>query len=424
MQDQGNRNTGGHGDGASPAQGPDASHADAGRPGAIVIVGAGQAGAQVAQSLRAGGYDGPLVLLGEEPHPPYQRPPLSKKHLAGEVETEGLHLKPAAFYEQNRIDCRFGVRVREIDRAAGAVVLETGARIAYATLVLATGTRPRALPLPGAELPGVVTLRTITDVEAIRARLRAANRIAIVGGGYIGLEVAAVARAMGHKVTVIEAQDRVMKRVVSPAVSAFFADLHRDHEVDLRFDTGISGFLGKEALTGVALADGSELACDLALVAIGAQPNDDLAAACGLEVDDGILVDGSGRTSDPAIFAAGDCTRFLSARYGRSIRLESVQNAIDQAKAVAAAILGADEDYDPVPWFWSDQYAVKLQIAGLSDGHDTATTVGDPESGSFYVAYLREGRLIAVDSINHPRSHMMARRAIGKPFAEGLLPPA
>jgi 3-phenylpropionate/trans-cinnamate dioxygenase ferredoxin reductase subunit len=390
----------------------------------LVIVGAGQAGAQVAQSLRAAGFEDPIVLVGDEPHPPYQRPPLSKKHLAGEIDDDALHLRPAAFYEQNRIDCRFGVAVEVIDRAAQTLRLSDGSRLAYAKLVICTGTRPRALPLPGAELSGVVTLRTIADVKAMRPRLADPGRVAIVGGGYIGLEVAAVARAMGHEVTVVESRDRVMQRVVSPDVSAFFDALHRENGVDIRLNTGVAGFAGEDHVRAVRLSDGTELACDLALVAVGAVPNDELARAAGIDVDDGILVDATGQTSDSNIFAAGDCTRFLSARYGRSIRLESVQNAIDQAKAVAAALTGAATDYDPVPWFWSDQYAVKLQIAGLSDGHDTALTVGDPATQSFYVVYLTQGRIAAVDSINHPRSHMMARRAIGKVYEDGLLPPA
>ncbi len=390
----------------------------------LVIVGAGQAGAQVAQSLRAAGFEAPITLVGDEPHPPYQRPPLSKKHLAGEIDDEALHLRPAAFYEQNRIDCRFGVAVEAIDRAALKLRLSDGSDLAYAKLVICTGTRPRALPLPGVGLEGVVTLRTIADVEAMRARLAAPGRVAIVGGGYIGLEVAAVARAMGHEVTVVESRDRVMQRVVSPDVSAFFDALHRENGVDIRLNTGVEGFSGEDHVRAVRLANGEELACDLALVAVGAVPNEELARDAGLEVDDGILVDAHGQTSDAHIYAAGDCTRFFSARYGRSIRLESVQNAIDQAKAVAAALTGAATDYDPVPWFWSDQYAIKLQIAGLSQGHDTALTVGDPAGQSFYVVYLSQGRIAAVDSINHPRSHMMARRAIGKTYEEGLLPPA
>lgn len=390
----------------------------------IVIVGAGQAGAQAVQSLRTGGFGGRIALVGEEPHPPYQRPPLSKKHLSGEIDDEALHLRPLGFYEQNAIDCHFGKVVEAIDRESRAVLLAGGEQLPYERLIIATGTRPRALPIAGAELPGVVTLRKISDVEAMRPLLRTPGRIAIVGGGYIGLEVAAVARTMGHKVTVIEAQDRVMKRVVSPAVSAWFQELHADKGVRLMLDTGITGFSGSDRVTGVQLAGGGEVPCDIALVAVGAVPNDELAAACGLATGDGILVDDSALTSDPLVHAAGDCTRFHSALYGRSIRLESVQNAIDQAKAVAASILGNEVHYDPVPWFWSDQYAVKLQIVGLSQDHDEARTFGDPASGSFYVAYLGGGRLLAVDSINHPRSHMMARRAIGKAFEDGLLPPA
>lgn len=390
----------------------------------IVIVGAGQAGAQAVQSLRTGGFGGRIALVGEEPHPPYQRPPLSKKHLAGEIDDEALHLRPPSFYEQNAIDCHFGKAVEAIDRDMRAVLLAGGEQLPYERLIIATGTRPRALPIAGAELAGVVTLRKISDVEAMRPLLRAPGRVAIIGGGYIGLEVAAVARTMGHEVTVIEAQDRVMKRVVSPTVSAWFQQLHADKGVQLMLDTGITGFSGSDRVTGVQLAGGGEVPCDIALVAVGAVPNDELAAACDLATGDGILVDDSALTSDPLVHAAGDCTRFHSALYGRSIRLESVQNAIDQAKAVAAAIAGAASDYDPVPWFWSDQYAVKLQIAGLSDGHDTALTVGDPATQSFYVVYLTQGRIAAVDSINHPRSHMMARRAIGKVYEDGLLPPA
>lgn len=403
---------------------PDSPIQDSPMQDSIVIVGAGQAAAQAVQSLRTGGFGGRIALVGEEPHPPYQRPPLSKKHLSGEIDDAALHLRPASFYEQNAIDCHFGKRVEAIDRQARTVLLAGGERLPYDRLILATGTRPRALPLPGTELPGVVTLRKISDVEAMRPLLREPGRVAIIGGGYIGLEVAAVARAMGHEVTVIEAQDRVMKRVVSPAVSAWFQQLHADRGVRLMLGTGITGFSGSGRVTGVQLAGGGEVPCDIVLVAVGALPNDELAAACGLATGDGILVDDSGATSDPLIHAAGDCTRFHSALYGRSIRLESVQNAIDQAKAVAAAILGQEVHYDPVPWFWSDQYAVKLQIAGLSQDHDEARTVGDPASGTFYVAYLGAGKLLAVDSINHPRSHMMARRAIGKTFEEGLLPAA
>jgi 3-phenylpropionate/trans-cinnamate dioxygenase ferredoxin reductase subunit len=390
----------------------------------IVIIGAGQAGAQVAQSLRQGGFEGPLRLIGDEPHPPYQRPPLSKKFLAGEIGAEGLWLRPPAFFTTNKIDHIPNTRVVAIDRAAKRLSLASGDTLPYGKLVLATGTNARFLKLDGADKTGVVTLRSIADVDVIRDLLKASSRIAIIGAGYIGLEVAAVARSLGKDVTVVEALDRPMKRVVSPAMSDFFTKLHRDRGVDLRLNTGLEAIVGEDAVSGVKLADGETVPAELVLVAVGAEPNDRLAEDAGLEVDNGILVDGCGQTSDPNIFAAGDCTRFYSSRYQRSVRMESVQNAIDQAKTVAQALLGKEVDYDPLPWFWSDQYDIKLQIAGLSEGYDDTRVVGSPEDSKFYVAYLKGGRLIAVDSINSPRSHMMARRVIGETWRDDLLPAA
>ncbi|MEM5583756.1 FAD-dependent oxidoreductase [Roseibium sp. AS2] len=390
----------------------------------IVIIGAGQAGAQVAHSLRQGGFEGPLRLIGDEPHPPYQRPPLSKKFLAGEIGAEGLWLRPPAFYTTQNIDLIPDTRVAAIDRDAKRLKLESGDTLSYGKLVLATGTHARLVKFDGADKDGVVTLRSIADVDLIRDRLQATGRIVIVGAGYIGLEVAAVARALGKDVTVLEAQDRPMKRVVSQTVSDFFIRLHESHGVDLRLNTGIESLEGGDAVTGVKLQGGEVVPADLVLVAVGAEPNDRLAAEAGLEVDNGILVDGCGQTSDPDIHAAGDCTRFYSGRYQRSVRMESVQNAIDQAKAVAQSLVGQDVDYDPMPWFWSDQYDIKLQIAGLSEGYDDTRVVGSPDDHKFYVAYLQAGRLIAVDSINSPRSHMMARRVIGENWRDDLLPAA
>ena len=389
-----------------------------------VIVGAGQAGAQAAHSLRQGGYEGDIVMLGDEAHPPYQRPPLSKKYLSGEFEAERLWLRPPEFYEANHIDLRVGCTVSGIDRERARVVCADGSEIDYDTLLLATGTRPRALPLPGFDLPRVLPLRTLADVDALRALMEVPRRIVIVGGGYIGLEVAAVARGLGHEVMVLESQGRVLNRVVAPELSDFFAQLHTSHGVVLRFGVSVAAVEGDGQAEAVRLTTGERVECDLVLVAVGAVPNTELAQEAGLAVQDGISVDASCRTSDPAILAAGDCTRFPSARYGRTIRLESVQNAIDQAKAAAGAILGQGVTYDPVPWFWSDQYEIKLQIAGLSQMHDETKRVGDPASGSFYIAYLREGRLLAVDSVSHPRSHMMARRALGEAWREDLLPTA
>ncbi|MES0812964.1 FAD-dependent oxidoreductase [Roseibium sp. SCPC15] len=390
----------------------------------VVIVGAGQAGAQVAQSLRQGGFEGPLRLIGDEPHPPYQRPPLSKKFLAGEIGAEGLWLRPPAFFETNNIDHIPATRVVAIDRGNKRLKLENGDTLSYGKLVLATGTNARRLNLEGADKKGVVTLRSIADVDDIRERMNSCQRVAIIGAGYIGLEVAAVAKALGKAVSVIEAQDRPMKRVVSEAVSDYFTKLHRGQGIDLRLDTGIEAIVGDGAVSGVKLSNGETVPAELVLVAVGAEPNDHLADEAGLEVDNGILVDGSGQTSDPDIYAVGDCTRFYSSRYQRSVRMESVQNAIDQAKAAAQALLGQEVDYDPLPWFWSDQYDIKLQIAGLSEGYDDTVVVGAPDNNKFYVAYLNSGQLIAVDSINSPRSHMMARRVIGETWREGLLPDA
>lgn len=388
----------------------------------IVIIGAGQAGAQVAHSLRQGGHEGPIRLIGDEPHPPYQRPPLSKKFLSGETGSEGLWLRPPAFYTTQNIDFIPDTTATAIDRAAKRLTLMNGDTLGYDKLVLATGTSARKISLEGADLEGVMTLRSIADVNAIRARLDGKRQLVIVGAGYIGLEVAAVARALGKDVTVIEAQDRPMKRVVSPIVSEYFAKLHSDGGVELKFQTGVEALVGSDSVSGVRIPGGEVLPADLVLIAVGADPNDSLAAVAGLETDNGILVDGGGQTSDEAIFAAGDCTRFYSNRYSRSVRMESVQNAIDQAKVVARTLLGEDVDYDPLPWFWSDQYDVKLQIAGLSDGYDDTVTVGQPTDHKFYVAYLKDGQLIAVDSINAARSHMMARRTIGELWSDGLLP--
>ncbi|GAB2208402.1 FAD-dependent oxidoreductase [Roseibium sp. ROS1] len=390
----------------------------------IVIIGAGQAGAQVAQSLRQGGFEGPLRLIGDEPHPPYQRPPLSKKFLAGEIGAEGLWLRPPAFFTTNNIDHIPNTRVVAIDRGAKRLTLANGDTLPYGKLVLATGTNARLLTLEGADKKGVVTLRSIADVNVIRDILQKTSSVAIIGAGYIGLEVAAVAKSLGKSVTVIEAQDRPMKRVVSQAVSDYFSGLHKARGIELRLNTGIEAIEGGDSVTGVRLSTGETVPAELVLVAVGAEPNDHLAAEAGLEVDNGILVDGCGQTSDPDIFAAGDCTRFYSNRYQRSVRMESVQNAIDQAKAVAQALLGQEVDYDPLPWFWSDQYDIKLQIAGLSEGYDDTKVVGSTQDNKFYVAYLHDGRLIAVDSINSPRSHMMARRVIGEPWRDDLLPEA
>ena len=379
----------------------------------IVIVGAGQAAAQLVLSLRQGGYKEPIRMIGDEPYAPYQRPPLSKKFLAERPPAATLYFRPEKFWPEQGVTADYGVAVELIDRASRRVTFQ-GGQAEYATLFLSTGTRARPLPVPGADLRGVFSLRKIDDVRALRAPMDAAKHIVIVGGGYIGLEVAAVARSEGRDVTVLEAEDRVMKRVTSPVISEFMQNFHRSRGVDIRLGARLAAIEGDGKVAQVRLTGGAALPADLALLAVGAKPNDDLAAAAGLACEDGIVVDEHGRTDDPTIYAAGDCTRFPSRRYGRKLRLECVQNAIDQAKAVAAAILGKPQAYDPVPWFWSDQYELKLQMAGLSDGYDDATTVGDVAAVRFSVEYRRNGKLIAVDAVNDGRAYMSGRKRIAE----------
>ncbi len=383
----------------------------------IVIIGAGQAAAQLAASLRQGGHGGGIRLIGDEPYAPYQRPPLSKKFLIDRPAPASLYFRADAFWREQNVTLDLGVPVTAIDPASRQVRLADGRAESFEVLVLATGTRARALSVAGADQPGVFTLRRIDDVLALRPALDQARRVVIAGGGYIGLEVAAGARSEGRDVMVLEAEDRVLKRVTSPVISEFFDSLHRSRGVDIRLGARLAAIEGEGRVRQVRLADGATLPADVVLLAVGARANDDLAVQAGLACQDGVVVDEFGRTSDPAVYAAGDCTRFPSARYGRAIQLECVQNAIDQAKAVAAAILGKPQAYDPVPWFWSDQYEIKLQMAGLSDGYDSATTVGDRAQAHFSVEYHRAGRLIAVDAVNDARAYMGGRRRIAQETA-------
>src|SRR3954452_18317221 len=378
-----------------------------------VIVGAGQAAAQLVMSLRQGGYKEAIRMIGDEPYAPYQRPPLSKKFLTERPAAETLYFRPANFWTDQGVTTSLDAPVLSIDRAAKRVMLKDG-HADYGTLFLATGTRARDLPIPGAGLDGVFSLRKIDDVRRLRGPLDSAKHVVIVGGGYIGLEVAAVARGEGREVTVLEAEDRVMKRVTSPVISTFMQEFHGRRGVAIRLGARMAAIEGKDKVTHVRLADGAMLPADLVLLAVGAKPNDDIAAAAGLACDDGVIVDEHGRTADPDIYAAGDCTRFPSKRYGRSLRLRCGQNAICQAKAVAAAMLGKPQFYDPVPWFWSDQYELKLQMAGLSDGYDDAQTVGEVAAARFSVEYRKAGKLIAVDAVNDGRAYMSGRKRIAE----------
>jgi 3-phenylpropionate/trans-cinnamate dioxygenase ferredoxin reductase subunit len=378
----------------------------------FVIIGAGQAGGQAAQSLRTAKFEGQIILLGEEPYAPYQRPPLSKKYLSGEMDIERVQFKPDRFYEQSEIDLRLNARATAIDRKNKSVSLEDGSTIQYDKLLLATGSRVRKLPIEGADLDGVFYLRTIEDVDGIRAALTPNAKLVIVGGGYIGLEVAAVAKGLGAAVTVLEMEERVLKRVVAPEVSTFFEKFHGDLGVRILTNTAIDSIKGADKVTSVICADGREIDADVVIVGVGILPNQEIAADAGLDVDNGIVVDEGAMTSDPDIFAAGDCTNHPNALIGRRIRLESVQNAIDQAKAAASGMMGEPKVYTEVPWFWSDQADVKLQIAGLSQGHDQAVVRGDPDDKSFATFYLKEGAVIAVDAINAVPEFMIGKRLI------------
>jgi len=390
----------------------------------VVIIGGGQGAAQVAISLRQGGFRRPILIIGAEPYPPYQRPPLSKKFLSAPQTADSLLLRPRAYWRDQDVTLQLGTAVAAVDRRRRSVTLADGRELSYGNLVFATGTSARALPIPGANLAGVHSLRSIDDVRRLRVELDTARRVVIIGGGYIGLEVAAVMRSEGRAVTVLEAEERVLKRVAGEATSAFFDRFHREKGVDIRLNARAAGILGEGRVTSVRTAQDEELPVDVVLVAAGARANDELAAAAGIACRDGILVDEKAATDSPGIHAAGDCTRFPSRRYGRSLRLESVQNAIDQAKVAAASILGRDERYDPVPWFWSDQYELKLQIAGLADDHDSEHMIGDAAAPRFSVEYRKSGRLIAVDAVNDARAHMMARRRIAEETAPAeLMPP-
>ena len=377
--------------------------------GGIVVVGAGQAGAALVAKLRAEGYAGPLTLIGDEPVPPYQRPPLSKKYLLGEMEVERLFLRPAAFYAEHGIALRLGAPVTAIDPAARTVAV-AGERLAYDRLALTTGALPRRLPAAlGGSLPGVHVVRRLADVDAMAPAFAPGRRAVIVGGGYIGLEAAAVAAHRGLSVTLVEAAPRILARVAAPETAAWVRALHRDHGVEILEGTAIERLTGEAHVTGARLACGRELPADLVIVGIGILPDTRLAEAAGLALDNGIATDAFGRTSDPCIWAAGDCASFPHG--GGRLRLESVQNAIDMAETVAANMLGAARPYAPVPWFWSDQYDAKLQIAGLNTGHDRIVARAGPGAGRSHW-YFAGPRLLAVDAMNDPRAYMVGKRLL------------
>lgn len=378
----------------------------------IVIVGAGQAGAALAAKLRALGYDGSLVLIGEEPVLPYQRPPMSKKYVSRELAFDRLLVRPASWYAEQHIDLHLGSPVEALNPAERTVTLRNGTVLRYAKLALTAGARPRRLPPEiGGDLAGVFTIRSVADADAIAPLLQAGKRMLVIGGGYIGLEAAAVARTKGMEVTIIEVAERILQRVAAPPTADYFRALHRNHGVTILESTALARLTGEAGrLTGADLKDGTHLPADLAVVGIGVLPNDDIAHAAGLAIDNGIVVDGQCRTSSPDVYAAGDCARFPWR--GAPTRVESVQNAIDQAEHAAAAMLGEQRDYDPVPWFWSDQFDVKLQIAGLNRGYTDCIVRPGKRAGSASVWYFRGDSLVAVDAMNDALSYGIGKKLL------------
>jgi len=379
-----------------------------------LIVGAGQAGVQLAVALRRLGDTAPITMVGEEPFPPYQRPPLSKEFLSGAAHFDMLALRAPDFYAEAGIDLVRGERVREV--RPGLAATESGRELPYDRLALTVGADARRLPVPGGDLDGLCHLRGYDDAVRLRDRLGAAERVVVVGGGFIGLEVAAAARTAGRSVTVVEAADRLMSRVVGAAVSDFYLAAHRRRGVDVRLGSGVSAFDGADGrVTGVVLTDGTRLPADLVLVCVGVRPRTELAERMGLRCDGGIVVDARARTSDPAVVAAGDCAVQPHPVTGRgAVRLESVPNATAQAQVAAATLLGRPPGPPPPPWFWSFQGDLKLQIAGLADGHDQHVVRGTPDDERFSVLYYRRNRLLAVDAVNRPADYMAVRAALGR----------
>ena len=380
----------------------------------IVIVGGGHAAGQAAASLRQEGYEGAVVVVGEEPHLPYQRPPLSKEYLAGEQGLERIHLRPQRFYADRDIEVRSGVRVSAIDRARNAVICDDDTMLPYDRLLLATGSRPRRLDVPGCNLAGVCLLRTIADADSIRDKLKPGAKLVIVGGGYIGLEVASVAVRHGMDVTVLEMEERILARVTTPAMSEFYHRLHTGKGVTIRTSARAAAFAGNGRLAEVRCADGTSVPADLAVVGVGIVPNVELAEEAGLACDNGIVVDERTGTADERIYAAGDCTNHPNPLLGRRLRLESVPNAMEQSRVAAANLAGGERTYASVPWFWSDQYDLKLQMVGFSTDAEHEVVRGDPDEETFATFHFRGDTLIAADAVNRPREFMVARQLVGR----------
>ncbi len=377
----------------------------------FIVVGAGHCAGQVAASLRQQGFEGELVIIGEEPYIPYQRPPLSKKFLTGELSIERVYLRPMKFYQDNKIELLLGNRVVALHPQQRRIALADGSERRYDKLLLATGSNPKRLHVAGADLPGICYLRTIADVQRIRPYLVGGKNLVVIGGGYIGLEVSAAGVQCGMHVTLLEVADRILNRVTAPPMSDFFTQLHRDCGVDVRCNARVLRFEGRDRVRGV-ICDGARLDADLVVIGIGILPNIELAQSAGLPCSDGIVVDEYCQTADAHIFAAGDCSNHPNPLLQRRLRLESVQNAVEQGKVAAANLCGKREPYAEIPWFWSDQYDVKLQIVGIAEGYDQVVQRGRMQDHAFSLFYLRKGALIAVDAVNSPREYMACRKLI------------
>ena len=386
----------------------------------MVIIGAGHAAGQAAASLRQEKYTGPITIIGDEAHLPYQRPPLSKAYLSGSQEVERVYLRAEKFYQEKEIDLQLSTRATAIDPDAKAVELADGSTIDYDKLLISTGSRPRLLNIPGSDLGGIHYLRTIDDVDGIRADMHEGANLVIVGGGYIGLEVAAVGVEQGLNVHVLEMEDRILQRVTTPTMSKYYDQLHKGRGVQIHTNTGVTGFSGDAKVQKVMCGD-TEFAADMVIVGIGIVPNIELAEAAGIICDNGIVVDDHCQTSNPDIYAAGDCTNHPNALLDRRLRLESVPNAMDQARTSASNMLGGDKSYAAIPWFWSDQYELKLQMVGFSADGNREVLRGDMASNQFAVFYLKDNTVVAADTVNSPKEFMLCKQLVGKEADSAVL---
>jgi len=382
-----------------------------------IIIGASHAAAQLAPSLRQEGWDGEILVIGDEPYLPYHRPPLSKTFLAGDKSAESLAIRPAKFYEKNNIQFR-QARVTAINRAKQTITLSGGQELHYDKLALCMGSRVRKVSLPGSELEGIHYLRNIADVEGIKQQVEKDKRVVIIGGGYIGLETAASLKQLDMQVVVLEMAQRILQRVTAPEISEFYTRIHTEEGVNIYTDKAITEIGGETRVEKIVCADGTEYPADLVVIGVGILPNIELAEQAGITVDNGIIVDEFCRTNDTNIVAAGDCTNHFNQIYNRRIRLESVPNASEQGKTAAASICGVNKEYKNLPWFWSDQYNLKLQIAGLSQGYDQVIIRGDKlNDRNFAAFYFKGGQLISAECVNRPQEFMLSKKIIAEKLA-------